>query len=287
MGERLRMMREQKGISLEELADTLDIPVECMQEVEEGKRSLSKATWQEVACILGVDIAEFYRGNKASFPKVAEKLRSLREAKGLSLNELAKKAGISPSHLSEIERDRAKASLKTLEKLAQALDVPVFSILRDYEEDTLGARLRRLREKMGLSQKELALRTGLSPSLIGQIETGRSQPSLATLHLLADVLGVSTCYFVMEDPPTTLESVLAENQNLLARPALQAVLELLSSWSEPELEALANFLKIVKPRNDVEEEDDELSLVVSFIRTSSPSQRRLLLDLVRALKEKT
>ena len=42
-----------------------------------------------------------------------------------------------------------------------------------------------------LTLRELARRVGVSPSLISQIETGRSQPSVGTLYAIATELEVS------------------------------------------------------------------------------------------------
>lgn len=42
-----------------------------------------------------------------------------------------------------------------------------------------------------MSQRQLAERIGLSPSLISQIETGRSKPSVSTLYAIVTELGIS------------------------------------------------------------------------------------------------
>lgn len=55
----------------------------------------------------------------------------------------------------------------------------------------LGKRLREERELRGLSVRELARRLGVSASLISQIETGRSLPSVVTLQALTAALDVS------------------------------------------------------------------------------------------------
>jgi transcriptional regulator with XRE-family HTH domain len=52
-------------------------------------------------------------------------------------------------------------------------------------------RLRIERTRQGISQRALAQRLGLSPSLISQIETGRSKPSVSTLYSLVNELGLS------------------------------------------------------------------------------------------------
>lgn len=57
--------------------------------------------------------------------------------------------------------------------------------------DGIGDRLRRERVKAGLSQRELARRVGLSASLISQLESGQSKPSVGTLYALVTELDVS------------------------------------------------------------------------------------------------
>jgi transcriptional regulator with XRE-family HTH domain len=57
--------------------------------------------------------------------------------------------------------------------------------------DGIGDRLREERVKAGLSQRELARRLGLSASLISQLESGQSRPSVGTLYSIVTELGVS------------------------------------------------------------------------------------------------
>jgi transcriptional regulator with XRE-family HTH domain len=58
-------------------------------------------------------------------------------------------------------------------------------------DGTLGARLREERDRSGLSLRELARRLKVSPSLVSQIETGKTQPSVRTLYAIVTELGVS------------------------------------------------------------------------------------------------
>jgi transcriptional regulator with XRE-family HTH domain len=55
---------------------------------------------------------------------------------------------------------------------------------------TLGERLKALRQERGLQQRQLAEKSGLTPSMVSQIESGRLTPSLHTLGKLAGALGV-------------------------------------------------------------------------------------------------
>ncbi|HET7847352.1 MAG TPA: XRE family transcriptional regulator [Acidimicrobiia bacterium] len=55
----------------------------------------------------------------------------------------------------------------------------------------IGDRLRDERTKAGISQRELARRLGLSPSLISQLESGLSKPSVGTLYAIVTELDLS------------------------------------------------------------------------------------------------
>jgi DNA-binding XRE family transcriptional regulator/mannose-6-phosphate isomerase-like protein (cupin superfamily) len=62
---------------------------------------------------------------------------------------------------------------------------------RGVETSPLGERLRKERDRLGLSLRELARRLEVSPSLVSQIETGKIQPSVRTLYAIVSELGVS------------------------------------------------------------------------------------------------
>ncbi|MFB2582453.1 helix-turn-helix domain-containing protein [Herbiconiux sp. P15] len=57
--------------------------------------------------------------------------------------------------------------------------------------EDIGPRLRAARVAEGLSLRSVATALGLSPSLISQVETGKTQPSVSTLYAIASHLGLS------------------------------------------------------------------------------------------------
>lgn len=57
--------------------------------------------------------------------------------------------------------------------------------------DQLGRRLKAIRLQAGVSLRELARQADVSPSLVSQIENGKSQPSVATLYAFSQLLNVS------------------------------------------------------------------------------------------------
>lgn len=55
----------------------------------------------------------------------------------------------------------------------------------------IGRELRKARERKGLSLRSVASAVGVSPSLLSQVETGKTQPSVGTLYALVSHLGLS------------------------------------------------------------------------------------------------
>ncbi|MFD5910065.1 helix-turn-helix domain-containing protein [Streptomyces massasporeus] len=55
----------------------------------------------------------------------------------------------------------------------------------------VGARIRQARLERGTSLRALAREVGVSASLVSQIETGKSQPSVSTLYAITTALGIS------------------------------------------------------------------------------------------------
>jgi DNA-binding NtrC family response regulator len=87
-----------------------------------------------------------------------------------------------------------------LEELRHVLDAAIREkgLLVDVEtrlNQIVGKRLRERRSAAGLTLKQLANRTGLSVSLISQIELGKSAASMSTLYKLATALQVRMTYF--------------------------------------------------------------------------------------------
>lgn len=106
--------------------------------------------------------------------------------------------------------------------------------------DTLGSRLKNMRQKSGLSLRELARQVNVSPSFVSQIENGKSQPSVATLYAFSRRLNVSVDELFegtsTEDGALAGESVAAGS--VITDPA--------SAWIPTEY---ANPISVVHPRH--------------------------------------
>lgn len=68
---------------------------------------------------------------------IGKRVKQLRSEKGLSLNELAERAGVAKSYLSSIERDlQSNPSIHFLEKISAVLEVPIETFFHAGNEKT-------------------------------------------------------------------------------------------------------------------------------------------------------
>ncbi len=67
--------------------------------------------------------------------KFGEKLRQVREHKGLTLKVVAQAAGVSESLVSQIERNRVSPAIDTLLSLADALDIDLEYLFEEYRRE--------------------------------------------------------------------------------------------------------------------------------------------------------
>jgi len=119
------------------------------------------------------------------------------------------------------------------------------------ELDAIGDRLREERVKAGISQRELARRLGLSASLISQLESGLSKPSVGTLYAIVTELGLSLDRVIrgeeFDGGPSPIQS--SERKSPLVHPGERQVIDLASGvrWEEltAETEDGVDFLHAI------------------------------------------
>jgi transcriptional regulator with XRE-family HTH domain len=91
--------------------------------------------------------------------KIGQRLRVLRERKGLSQNEMERRSGLVRTYISRIEQGHTVPSLETLEKYAAALGIPLYRVFYSRDDTPATPRLTPRR-----SLEELAAETGPSGS---------------------------------------------------------------------------------------------------------------------------
>ena len=65
---------------------------------------------------------------------VGERLRAVREQKELSQGDVEKRSGLLHCYISRVENGHTVPAVETLEKLARALEVPLYELLYEGEE---------------------------------------------------------------------------------------------------------------------------------------------------------
>lgn len=106
-------------------------------------------------------------------PRVGDTLAALREQRALSLDELSRRAGVSKSMLSQIERSQANPTVAVVWRLAHALGVPLAELLAEAPraaEPTITLLAARDTPSLGAGDTACQVRI-LSPiELAGQVE---------------------------------------------------------------------------------------------------------------------
>lgn len=62
---------------------------------------------------------------------VAERIKKIRKAKGITQEELADRAGLNKTHMYRLEGGKQSMTLRTLKIIADALDVRVRELVKD------------------------------------------------------------------------------------------------------------------------------------------------------------
>lgn len=109
----------------------------------------------------------------------------------------------------------------------------------------LNDKLRKLRKKNKLSQKDVATFLGISESAYGYYEQGRNEPSLQTIKKLAKKFDVSIAYLLgeIEDDATCRDMVHDPKANEFIKDFLNATRE-----EQEELKQYWDFVKERKQR---------------------------------------
>ncbi len=72
---------------------------------------------------------------------LSQRLRSIREQKNMTQGDIQARSGLKRSYVSRLEHGRTIPSLETLEKFAQALEVPLYQFFYEGEEPPTAASL--------------------------------------------------------------------------------------------------------------------------------------------------
>jgi transcriptional regulator with XRE-family HTH domain len=132
----------------------------------------------------------------AAVAALGARLRAVRQRRGVSQSELARRSGAARTYVVAVELGRHEPSLDLLRRFAAALRLPLDELIHELAGEPfaapsapLAARVRLRRERLGLSAAQVALRAGSTRATVSQIETGvNANPGLSLLARLARAL---------------------------------------------------------------------------------------------------
>lgn len=217
---RIRDARKDAGITQENLAQSLGINRATMSKYETGAIDPPASKLQCIAEALGVCVQDLIGDEtEVTCMTYGQRIRAARKKAGMTQTELAKKLGIPYQSIGQWEKDRRKPKLETLQRIAEALGVPILDLLgvdkgrddadlkkKGAEEMTIDtAKVEILMAAQGLNQKELGERCGMPRQNISSIiRRGKAEPR--TVGKLAGGLGVTVAEIVPAKGPQAMEA---------------------------------------------------------------------------------
>ncbi len=105
-----------------------------------------------------------------------DKIREIRERKGVTLREVARTIAVSESLVSQIERNKVSPSIDTLLRLAEALDIDLDYLFKDYKRTKQVSIIRK-------DERSRAIREGVTYEQLSVIQNKDDRYGLEALFL--------------------------------------------------------------------------------------------------------
>src|SRR5690242_12124396 len=133
-GKQLERLREQRGMSREQLAESSGIELAMIEQIEHGEASPTLDTLRQLAGGLGLPLSALFDGiddDRVASKPFGPRLAQLRERRGWSREQLAESSGLDVGLVEQIEREQLSPSLDIVRQLAVALDLQLSDLLAD------------------------------------------------------------------------------------------------------------------------------------------------------------
>ena len=124
--------------------------------------------------------------------KIGNRLRQERERRGMSLRELARRVGVSPSLVSQIELDRVNPSVSTLYALVSELGMTMSDVFGDGARAAIRARRSDLDDDGLVTYPDARRVINLASGVRWERLTPRSEADVEFLHVMYPV-GAESC----------------------------------------------------------------------------------------------
>lgn len=106
--------------------------------------------------------------------------------------------------------------------------------------------LKRFREAKGLTKEELGTRVGVSGAMVGYWESGKNEPRMGKVQIIADVLDVDLERLLFAEPPKSVEDIYSSLSDSVTDTQKRAIKAILSQ-SDEDLEL---FIQLMERKSD-------------------------------------
>lgn len=212
MENRIKELRQSKGLSQSELAQKVGISNQAISHYETGKRYPKIEKWQRLAKFFNVSVP-YIQGFEMQTPN---RLKELRIKRKLTLDDIETKTGIKRGTYSNYENGNTEPKLEVWQELAHFFNVSV-PYIQGFDEHRPN-RLKELRDKKGMSQSqfvqafnELLISKKMRPITIptySRWENSLNSPTEKVWQKLADYFEVSVSYIKGEIDTEYLEKLI-------------------------------------------------------------------------------
>ncbi|MDE2780608.1 MAG: helix-turn-helix domain-containing protein [Chloroflexota bacterium] len=202
----LRAAARRHGLTMQELADRMGVSTRYLSMLSTGKVSWSQAMKEKAMAVLGEVPGQgvvYRQGGLVSGESTC--IRERAREMGMSMNQLAEKAGVSSGYLSDVSRGRRNMGVKVQQRVEALLQAPAQAAPAQKPRVDCRALWDRM-DAHGISQNEAARRAGISAGHLSLVMSGRRTPSGDVLRRLHEVLFA----------PSPAERVMPVNLKVLA-----------------------------------------------------------------------
>lgn len=113
----------------------------------------------------------------------------------------------------------------------------------------LGRRIKNLRKKVGLTQKQLADKLNIAPSTVAMYEAGKRDPDTETVKMMSKIFDVTTDYLLDNESRVITQEHLTSTYDRIKEELgenVQVMFHDINSFDEGEMEQLKFAIEMIK-----------------------------------------
>ena len=229
----LRAAARRRGLTMKELAALLGVSAGYLSQFANGGRPWTPKMRQKVAAVLGEVPGQgiVYRQGGTAVTSESSFIRERAREMGMTMKDLADRAGVSASYLSDVSRGRKNMGVKVQARVESTLKAPAKiapARCANRPASVVSGQSSYVRERaraLGMTMRELAGRVGVSASYMSMVSRGRRSMGVRVQALVVAALEaeatVASAQLACVDPKVLWDRMDAHgiSQNEVARRA--------------------------------------------------------------------